>query len=240
MNKTKLLNFIAKYHLGGNVESVEWEVKDNQLLVSFITDDKTVKGDVVLKEFNFKDCELPIYTTSDLTKMVTVLGDSVEFDVNDMNGKLVSIKLSDNNSKLNFMLAESGVIPQVPKLKGLPEFDLEIKLTDEFTDRFIKAKNALPDINDFALVFDKNNEPKIVIGYSEKNSNRISLNVDVDVTNEIDPVRFSAKYLKVILSSNKEASGGTLKISSKGLTYITFESDSYNSKYYLVKIDSIN
>lgn len=239
MNKTKLLKFISKYHLGGNVESVELISENGELNVAFITDDKTVKGDVKLKEFDFQDCKMPIYTTSDLVKMISVLTDVIDININRVQEKLVNIELSDKNSSVNFMLAESGVIPRVPALKKLPDFEIKLKLTDEFIDRFIKAKNALADEGDFALLFN-NGIPKIVIGYSTRNSNRISLEVNAEYKKEIDPIKFSAKYMKEILVSNRETENGILNISSEGLAYVKFDSDNFTSEYYLVRIDSPN
>ena len=44
MEKSKLLNFISKYHLGKLIQSVAWNVNGG-LSTRFISDDKRVVGD---------------------------------------------------------------------------------------------------------------------------------------------------------------------------------------------------
>ena len=54
MNKTRITRFIQKYSLGGLVESVAWKAGDNKLTTRFISDDKTVLGEVELDNFSFE------------------------------------------------------------------------------------------------------------------------------------------------------------------------------------------
>ena len=46
MNKTKVTRVIQKYSLAGLVESVAWKAGDNKLITRFISDDKTVLGEI--------------------------------------------------------------------------------------------------------------------------------------------------------------------------------------------------
>ena len=55
----------------------------------------------------------------------------------------------------------------------------------------------------------------------------------------LEPISFSANFLKEILVANKEATDATLKISSSRFEpHIYFEIDNYESNYYLVEIQS--
>ena len=135
------------------------------------------------------------------------------------------------------MLADLSVIPNVPDLKQLPPFDVEIKLDSNFISKFIKAKGALADENNFTFVC-KDGKSQIILGYSNINTNRIIIDVDAECTGEVEPISFSATYLKEILVANREATDATLKISSQGLSHIHFEIDNYTSDYYLVEITS--
>ena len=72
--------------------------------------------------------------------------------------------------------------------------------------------------------------------YSSINSNRISISVNCNCDNDIEPIAFSAKYLKEILTANKGSNKSSLKISSKGLAHVGFEDGDYISNYYLVEI----
>jgi len=236
MEKQSLNRFVSKYNLAGLVESVKWESKDGSLNTSFISDDKSVLGSVSMKEFEGSDASFGVYDTTKLTKMLSVLGDDVEFSINDIDGKPVSLKFKDGSTNINYMLADLSVIPNVPDLKQLPPFNVEIKLDSNFISKFIKAKGAL-DENNFTFTC-KDGKGQIVLGHSNINTNRINIDVDCVCEGDVEPISFSATYLKEILVANKEATDATLKISSQGLSHIHFEIDNYESNYYLVEIQS--
>ena len=237
MEKGKLGRFVQKYNLAGLVESVKWETKDNSLTTAFISDDKSVLGKVTMKEFNFNDATFGVYDTSKLTKMLGVLGEAVEFEISDVEGKPVSLKFKDGSTSVNYMLADLSVIPNVPDLKKLPDFNIKIKLDENFISKFIRAKSALADENNFTFVV-KNGKAQIVLGHSNINTNRISIDVEGEIEGDVEPISFSATYLKEILVANKEAKDATLNISSQGLSHIHFEAGEYTSDYYLVEIAS--
>jgi hypothetical protein len=189
-----------------------------------------------MKEFDGNDTSFGVYDTTKLTKMLSVLGDDVEFSINDIDGKPVSLKFKDGSTSVNYMLADLSVIPNVPDLKQLPPFNVEIKLDSNFISKFIKAKGAL-DENNFTFTC-KDGKGQIILGFSNINTNRINIDVDCVCDDDVEPISFSATYLKEILVANKEATDATLKISSQGLSHIHFEIDNYESNYYLVEIQS--
>ena len=239
MEKQSLNRFVSKYNLAGLVESVKWESKDGSLTTSFISDDKSVLGSVTMKDFDSTDATFGVYDTTKLTKMLSVLGDDIEFSINDIDGKSVSLKFKDGSTSVNYMLADLSVIPNVPDLKQLPDFDTEIKLDSNFISKFIKAKGALADENNFTFTCTGEKNGQIILGYSNINTNRIKIDVDCTCKKDkVDPISFSANFLKEILAANKEATDATLKISSQGLAHISFEVDEYESNYYLVEIQS--
>ena len=237
MEKQSLNRFVSKYNLAGLVESVKWESSEGSLTTSFISDDKSVLGNVTMKEFDSSDASFGVYDTTKLTKMLSVLGDDVDFSINDIDGKPVSLKFKDGSTSVNYMLADLSVIPNVPDLKQLPDFNVEIKLDSTFISKFIKAKGALADENNFTFTC-KDGSGQIILGYSNINTNRINIDVDCVCEKDIEPISFSANFLKEILVANKEATDATLKISSDGLAHIYFEIDNYESNYYLVEIQS--
>jgi len=237
MEKQQLNRFVSKYNLAGLVESVKWESKEGSLTTAFISDDKSVLGSVTMKEFEGTDTTFGVYDTTKLTKMLSVLGNDVDFSIQDIDGKAVSLKFKDGSTSVNYMLADLSVIPNVPDLKQLPEFNTEIKLDSNFISKFIRAKGALADENNFTFIC-KDGKAQIILGYSNINTNRISIDVDASCEGDVDAISFSATYLKEILVANKEATDATLKISSQGLSHIHFEVDNYESNYYLVEIQS--
>lgn len=234
MNKAKLTRFIQKYSLGGLVESVAWKAGDNKLVTRFISDDKTVLGEIQLDNFAFTSPDLGVYTTSALSKLLSVVGEDIELETQEIEGKAVNIFVKSENTKVQFQLADLAVIPNVPDLKKLPEFDIDINFDGAFIDKFIKAKNALSDVDTFTILTEKK-ELKIVLGYSNINSNRVVFVVDKDYSGDVKPISFSAKYLKEILTANKEATSVVLKVSTQGISHVEFKIDDFNARYFLVE-----
>lgn len=234
MEKSKFQDFLGKYYLAGNTDSAKLTVSDKKLSTDFITEDQNVIGNVVLKSFDVKDGELGVYTTSQLLKMLSALGNDINITYGEVDSKIFSLNLKDKDSNITYMLADLSVIRQVPTLKSLPEFDCSINVTKEFISKFIKAKNALPESDNFAVVT-KDGVTEIIINYSSVNTNRISFKVDAVTKGDMGPICFSAKIFKEILISNGDAQG-TLEISSKGLGKVSFINADYESTYYLVKL----
>ncbi len=238
MEKSRLMNFISKYHLNGLVQSVAWN-SNGSLSTRFISDDKSVVGEVQMNTFNGTKSSLGVYNTDLLVKLLGVLGNDVNFNVNLTQDKAFSLTLDDNSTTVNYMLADMAVIPPTPELKQLPPFQVTIKLTKEFIDKFIRAKGALPEIEHFTLVKNqKLNKYQVVLGHSNLNSNRISLDIDCEASEDIEPISFSAKYFREILAANKDLNGGTLAVSSEGLAKAEFEIDGFESRYFLVRMEN--
>jgi len=230
MEKVKFDGFINRYNLGGEVESVMVKSEGTDLSVRMISDDKTLLGDVSVSGTDFPNGEFGIYTTSQLKGLLSVLDNTIE--VEEVTGAL---KFSDKGTKMQYMLAAPSVIPAVPDLKALPPFNVEITLNDEFVNKFIKSKGALSDADTFTFTC-KDNKGEIILGYSSINSNRISISVDCKCDGDVEPIAFSAKYLKAILLANKGSNSSSLKISSQGLAHLNFVDGDYTSNYYLVEI----
>ena len=152
MNKIRLNRFIQKYNLAGLIESVTWKADGSKLVTKFISDDKTVLGELELDNFNFEAAELGIYTTSNLSKLLSVMGDDVELQVAKVEDKSIGLNFNSEGTKVSYQLADLAVIPAVPDLKSLPPFDIEIDLDGKFIDKFIKGKNALSDVDNFTII----------------------------------------------------------------------------------------
>lgn len=230
MNKSKFDGFMNRYNLGGEIESVMIKSDDSTLSVRMISDDKTLLGEVRVNETTFPNGDFGIYTTSQLKSLISVLDEAVSVD--EVTGAL---KFSDKGTKVQYMLAAPSVIPAVPDLKALPPFDVEITVNDDFVNKFIKSKGALADADTFTFTC-KGGSGEIILGYSSINSNRISMNVECKCENDIEPIAFSAKYLKAILMANKGSKSTSMKISSKGLCHLSFTEGEFSTEYYLVEV----
>ncbi len=239
MKKDKILQFISRYNLNGSVEAVKWETTgDSTCSTTFITDDKSVLGQVSVKDFDLAEGEVGVYDTARLKQLLTVVGDDVDIEVTNVNDKNVSVVLSDETTSVNFMLADLAVIPNVPALKELPAFDVKIPISNDFAKKFVRSASALSDVDTFTLV-PEGDDLKLVIGYSTINSNRISLDVITEGKGTLeDPISFSAKYLKEILNANDDSEKSVLNVSTKGISNIDFEVGDFRCSYYLVEIQT--
>ena len=237
MNKNNLLRFIQKYSLGGLIESVAWNAEGTTLSVRFISDDKTLLGEVNFNAFTSAPMNVGIYTTSLLKNMIGILDADIALKVDKAGEKAVSLKLSSDETETSYQLADLGVIPPVPDLKQLPEFGIDIDMASNMIDKFIKAKGALSDVDTFT-VFSEADDLKMAIGYSSISTNRVTFTAIKGYEDTVKPISFSAKYLKEILTANKEATSAKLKVSTDGLAHVEFQIDDFVCKYYLVEISN--
>ena len=239
MNKVLLERFISKYTLGDNVQSVVLKIKNNVLSTEFITPEKSLLGKLALNDFEFDDVELGVYNTSQLSRMLNVLGEDVKLTVTKSEDIAISIKIEDTNASINFMLSDKTVIPVVPAMKNVPEFQLTLEIDSNFMARFIASKNGLTEKETFTVVTDKDRETcDCILGYSSINTDRITIPVNVDQFTDMDLLSFNADLFGKILQANKECSGGKLEISTQGLAKITFKVDNYHAIYHLVATQS--
>jgi hypothetical protein len=237
MNKNNLLKFIQKYSLGGLIESVAWNAEGTKLSVRFISDDKTLLGEVEYNAYTSTPMSVGIYTTSLLKNMIGVLDNDLTLKVDKAGDKSVSLKLSSDETETSYQLADLGVIPPVPDLKALPDFGISIDMASNMIDKFIKAKGALSDVDTFTI-FTEGGDLKMAIGYSSISTNRVTFTAQKDYAETVKPISFSAKYLKEILTANKEATNAKLKVSTDGLANVQFQIDDFICKYYLVEISN--
>ena len=237
MEKKQLTGFIDKYHLAGNANSVRLDVKDKTLNCNFITDDQNVVGSVSMDNFDVEDVTLGVYATAQLTKLLTALDLDVKMKVNHADGTAYSINLSDKTTNVTFMLADLSVIRQVPAMKQLPDFNVKIKLTKDFADKFVKSKNALPETENFA-VQSNNGSTEMILNYSTLNTNRITWPLEIPGATDLSATCFSANLFKEILHANKDCEYGELNVSSAGLAKVVFKLAEGASTYYLVQLQA--
>ena len=239
MDKYKLTRFIDKYHLGGNVNAVVINSKGDTLSTRFITGGKDLLGELEMNSWQFKDAELGVYDTEQLSRLLGVLDDDVTINLTQSGDKAIALEISDSYSKVNFMLSDKSVINQPPPLKELPNFQLKIKVDTNFITRFIGGKSALPDTDTFTVIT-SDNGVKLVIGYSSINTNRVTIPVETEIYEDIDKVSFNANLFRDVLVANKECESATLHVSEQGLAKINFKVDQYDATYYLVAVQDFD
>ena len=242
MNKSALLRFIDKYTLGGEIKSVKWKSNGTSLSTRFISGDKSLVGNVKLDNFkDIKPSEVGVYNTAQLVDLMGILSEDIKFDYNQMGDKFVSVDMSDSKgTKTKYMLSDLSVIPSAPDLKNLPsEWDLEIDIESHFISTFISGKGALPDTDTFTIANSDGNV-EVIIGFSNVQTNRVTIPVEADVKGNFDVVSFNASMFASILNANKECNKAVLKVSSQGISTISFEIDDYSAEYFLVASQQVN
>ena len=241
MNKAYLDRFISKYSLGDSVNSVVWKVNDEVLTTEFITLDKSLLGKVTLDTFQFEEIELGIYDTKQLASLLSVLNDDISLTVVKSQDKVVSIKFEDSYASVNYMLSDLSVIPDVPKMKSVPEFELSLKIDSLFISKFISGTNALAEHETFTVLTDENtNTCKFVINFATINTNRVTLPVTVDTFSDVGPLSFNAELFSKVLQANKECESASIEVSNRGLARAKFKVDNYEAVYNLVASQSID
>ena len=236
MKKSELLNFVGRYHLAGATTSVKWVAKDGKLETEFITDDQNVIGNVKT-DLDLGNHELGVYATPQLVKMLSAVGDDLDVIVNAVDKTAVSMKIKDKDINMTFMLADLSVIRQVPDLKNTPDWNITIELTNDFINKFIKAKNALPESENFGVSC-SDGVVDMIINYSTINTNRIKFNVNSDKSNDMPVTCFSSTLFKEILQANKNFESAELNVSSAGLARVVFKLANAESTYYLVQLQT--
>lgn len=231
MNKAKFLGFIERYHLGGEIETVNLVSDGSTLSVDFISTDTVMIGNVNVSEMNFPEGTFGIFTTSQLKQFLSVLGDAFQVEVEDD----LALRFSDENkTQVRYILAASSVVRDVPSLTNVPDYEVSVKLDPETRSRLIKAIRAAADDNLFTFVY-KNGQGSLILGYSSKNNtNQISIDVDCSCSvGAVKPISFSAKYLQHILNVNTSTVDANMLISSAGLCSISFSGEEFETQYYL-------
>tara|TARA_Y100000766_G_C18868023_1_gene586792 strand:+ start:461 stop:1177 length:717 start_codon:yes stop_codon:yes gene_type:complete len=238
MDKSKLVKFINKYYLGGNVNSVAINSDGNGLSTRFVSGDKSLLGEVKLNNYSITQADFGVYQTDALLKMLSVLDNDISVDLVKADEKAISIDAKDSGAKVRYMLSDLSVINTPPQLKQIPEFELLLNVDKTFVSKFISGKGALPDTESFTIV--SGDKPEVVIGYSSIATNRVAVPVENQTDNTIDNISFNANLFKDVLEANKECESAVLEVSSEGLARITFNVGDYKSTYYLVAVQNVN
>ena len=152
MNKHSLNRFIEKYYLGGNCSSVVIKSDGNKLSTRFITGDKNLLGELTMSDWKFDSAELGVYNTEQLVKLLSVMSENISMDLTKAGDKVVSLKISDSASDVNYMLSDLSVINTPPNLKSIPEFEVKIKVDKSFMQKFVAGKGALADTDNFTVL----------------------------------------------------------------------------------------
>ena len=237
INKLQLQSIISKYYLNVN-ESVKWETKDNKLKIDFMSPTKDVIGSVKYNNFNLEDSALAIYDTKKLSSLISICNGDLLLELEKNHKTFTKLKISDLNFNLTYAISDPLLIGKVGTV-NIPEFVVELELTNENVENLIKAKSALSGIDNMLATTTKDLDGvdvcEFVFGDESGHNNKITYQISGNITDPNLKIPFNSDTFKTILHANKDMESGTLKISTMGLMELKFQSENISSEYYIVR-----
>jgi hypothetical protein len=201
-------------------------------------DNKSFVVDVVMNEYDdlgADDMTICIGDTDKVKAMMTPFGEDINIAINKNGDRILGFTVSDADCESYCTAADPSAIDPVAKnLQDLPEYHVEVPLTEEFIEKFSKGRQALDDVHDFSMGMNKKGVFEIVIGYATSNSNRIRFTPPTDpVKNTIgQALSFPIKNIMAVLKANSDIPNGTLSVNNSGIIRVYFKSDKFTCTYY--------
>lgn len=240
MKKETLETFIKLYNLGNLIPKVKWKyvVADKTLHCRAAADNRSFVADVIMSDFTELGSDDTIVCIGDTEKvkaMMTPFGEDITLTVNKTGERVLGFTLSDNDCESYCTAADPSAIDPVAKnLQDVPEYHVVVPLTEEFLEKFLKARNALKDVETFSVGMNKKGLFEIVIGYTTANSNRIRIApTTLPDKNKLDSaLAFPIKNLAEVFKANADIPDGELSINSNGIIRVHFKNEKYACTYY--------
>lgn len=236
VNKNTLQSLISKYYLNGSFNQVKWRIKDNTITVYAGSSGKAAK--VYLKNFQFEDCELGIYDTHKLSRLLAICNGELIFQAEKTNKVFTKLNIADSNFDLSYSLADIFVIPRADYFPDIEEPEGLFELDKEAIDALIKAKTALSEQSGLLIKTSTNLDGErvceMIFGDIENFANKVTYTLNGTITDEIE-FPLNSDSLKDIFSANKDADRGVLKVSAQGMIQLNFYSDEMESEYFVLR-----
>ena len=242
INKNVLQSVISKYYLNGLNNQVKWRIKDNTLTVYAGVKGRACK--VFLDDFNFADCELGIFDTHKLSKLLSITSGELMITTEKNNQLHRKLYLADNNYSLDYSLADPLIMGKVTWYEDADEnIDVELDVSSDDISYLIKAKNALNDVDQMLIqtTEDLDGSPivEFLFGDKEGFSNKITYQIQGEIKDKDIQMPFDSNVFKDILSSNKDMDSCNIKLYKKGMMKIEFHGELSNKKsssiYYIAR-----
>ena len=240
MKKDILETFVRRYTLGGEINKVKWKytAADKTLHTRAAADNRSFVADVVMNDFTdfgTEDVIVCIGDTDKIKGMMSPFGEDLNLTINKMGDRILGFTVADADCESYCTCADPTSIDPVAKnLQDVPEYHVVVPLTEEFLEKFLKARNALKDVDSFSVGMNKKGLFEVVIGYATANSNRIRITPTTEPDkNKLDTaLAFPVKNVAEVFKANADITGGTLSINSAGIARLYFKNDKYTCTYY--------
>jgi hypothetical protein len=243
ISKSELQSVISKYSLGGLVDAVKWEVKDKTLTIDFQPPTREMVAKVVHTSFDLEDCEIAIYNTSQLDKLLAITSGDLNLQLEKQHKLPVKLVIEDASFTLNYSLSELRLIQEPDKVRDPNNYVVESNLESDAISAIIKAKNAIQSDKDnvnFTITTNFDNEQVLtmIFGDDSYHTNKVEYIVPNTVItgDHFDfNIPFNSEMVRVVLANNKDADKATMKLNINGLLLLEFESKNWKSTYYILR-----
>jgi len=241
VNKGELQAIISMYNLSGMIDAVKWTVKEKQLNIKFNAPTKDMIGEVTYNGFDLEDCEIAIYNTSQLDKLLGITSGDLNLQL-EKTGRIFSkLVIEDVSYKLNYSLSDLLLINEPGKVNDPNDYIIESTFESDAISAVIKAKNALQSDNvNFTITqnFDGEQVLTMVFGDNSNHTNKIEYIVpDTVITGQQYNfnIPFNSEMIRVVFANNKDANVAHMSLNIQGLLKFVFEGDNWKSIYYIVR-----
>lgn len=239
IDKLDLVSIISKYHLGGMIKAVRWNIKDNHLGIGFNSPSMEMIGNLEYKNFPLEDATIAISDTTQLSKLVGITNGYLNLEFVKQNKLPIQLIIADNQYTLNYALADLMLFAEAGQLEQEPEYDVIAELDNESITAIVKAKQALVDTNTVVLRSSPNDdgEDRLEMCFAGNIafSNKVSFYLnEVEMKNQDLNENYDSNMIKEIMYANKDMAYGRMSVSAEGLMKLEFEDDKIKSTYYTV------
>ena len=240
INKVELQSTISKYNLGGMIDAVKWTVQDKHLTIKFNAPTKDMIGEITHTLFDIEDCEIAIYNTSQLDKLLAITSGDVNLQLEKIGKIFGRLVIEDTNYKLNYSLSDLLLIQKPGTVMDPDNYIVESVLESDAISAVIRAKNALQSDNvNFTITtnFDGEQVLTMIFGDNSTHTHKVEYIVPNTVItgNQYNfNTPFNSEMIRVIFANNKDANKAYMSLNINGLLRLVFEGDKWKSTYYII------
>ena len=240
INKGELQSTISKYNLGGMIDAVKWTVQNKYLTIKFTSPNRDMIGEITHTSFDIEDCEIAIYNTSQLDKLLAITSGDVNLQLERIGKIFGRLVIEDTNYKLNYSLSDLMLIPKPGTPMDPDSYVVESILESDVISAVIRAKNALQSDNvNFTITtnFDGEQVLTLIFGDNSTHTHKVEYIVPNTVItgNQYNfNIPFNSEMIRVIFANNKDANKAYMSLNINGLLRLVFEGDKWKSTYYII------
>jgi hypothetical protein len=222
------------------IDAVKWTVQNKHLTIKFNAPTKDMIGEITHTSFDIEDCEIAIYNTSQLDKLLAITSGDVNLQLEKIGKIFGRLVIEDTNYKLNYSLSDLLLIQKPGTVMDPDNYIVESVLESDAISAVIRAKNALQSDNvNFTITtnFDGEQVLTMIFGDNSTHTHKVEYIVPNTVItgNQYNfNTPFNSEMIRVIFANNKDANKAYMSLNINGLLRLVFEGDKWKSTYYII------